>query len=153
MENLELQPSTGAFRISGYNADYTQYISLVLNNTDIAGSYDYVKTSPLYSYVVTDITWNNGEVASFSYFEVVDADLQVELDAQDSIVTVTGTLRAQLEKDVPEFTVSLKSKAKSSQGIILPASEQGKATKRMENGIIIIEKNGVKYNMLGNVIQ
>lgn len=153
MENLELQPSTGAFRISGYNADYTQYISLVLNNTDIAGSYDYVKTSPLYSYVVTNITWNNGEVASFSYFEVVDADLQVELDAQDSIVTVTGTLRAQLEKDVPEFTVSLKSKAKSSQGIILPASEQGKATKRMENGIIIIEKNGVKYTILGNVIQ
>jgi len=51
------------------------------------------------------------------------------------------------------FTVSLKSKANSSQGIVLPASEQGKATKRMQDGVLIIEKNGLKYNILGNVIR
>lgn len=152
MDELNLQLSSGAWRISGFSADSTQFISLVLNNAELAGSYDFVKMSPLYSYYVSDITWLNGDYDSYSYFEVIDANLEVQV-AQDSVVTVTGTIKGLLGKDVPEFTVSLKSKANSSQGIVLPASEQGKATKRMQDGMLIIEKSGLKYNILGNVIR
>lgn len=154
IDGLNVLLDNGAWRLSGYSADSTQFVSLIFNNFDIAGSYDLVNMSPLYSYIVTDIIWSEGKADSYSYYEMRDANLTVTLNETDSVVTVTGTILAQNDfthQDIPLFTVQLSTKA-TAQGVenVKPDSA---ATKRMKNGILIIEKNGVQYNVTGNIIR
>lgn len=154
IDGLDAMIDQGAWRLSGYNADSTQFVSLIFNNFDIAGTYDVAHMSPLYSYIVTNIIWNAGKPESYSYYEMRDADLTVTLNETDSVVTATGTILAQnsfTRQDVPLFTVQLSTKA-TTQGMenVKPDSA---ATKRMRNGVLIIEKNGVQYNVVGNIIR
>ena len=152
-DGMLLQANMGAWRISGYSADSTRFVALVLNGFGIAGKYSIVEMSPLYSYVVTDITWTpDGEVDDYNYFSVIDADLTVDFDETDSIATVTGTVLAQNMEDIPEFTIQLSNKPAKEEAVeqIRPVAT---ATKRFENGILVIEKNNVKYNILGNIIR
>ena len=153
IDGLTLHLDQGAWRISGYNADKTQFVSLVLNDFGIEGTYDFVKTSPLYSYLVTDITWQSGEVESYLYYELRDANLTVSLNPTDSVVTITGTMLMQRDtdpRDVPLYNVQLRSQAATEAVENLRTNTS--ATKRLENGQIVIEKNGVKYTVTGNVI-
>jgi hypothetical protein len=153
IDGLTLHLDQGAWRISGYNADKTQFVSLVLNDFGIEGTYDFVKTSPLYSYLVTDITWQSGEVESYLYYELRDANLTVSLNPTDSVVTITGTMLMQRDtdpRDVPLYNVQLRSKAATEA--VENLRTETPATKRLENGQIVIEKNGVKYTVTGNVI-
>lgn len=151
-DGMELKLSQGAWRISGYNADSTQFISLVFNGLGVAGEYNIVTMSPLYSYVVTDVTWSAGEVDSYTYFNVVSADLQVTFDETDSIVTVTGSVVAQNRGDVPQFRVQVSNKPSKHEDVET-VKGSAVATKRMENNMLIIEKNGRKYNVLGTIMQ
>jgi hypothetical protein len=152
-DGLLLQASSaGAWRISGYNADSTQFISLVLNGFGIAGDYSFVEVSRDYSYVVTDIVWNGGDVISYQYFDVIDVDLTAELQEPDSIVTVTGTVLGQQFTDIPQFTVSLSNKPAQKEAVDrVPFAAT--AAKRFRDGMLIIEKNGIKYDVLGNVVR
>ena len=153
MDGLETQISQGAWRISGYNAAQTQFISLVFNGFGIEGTYSIVETSPAYSYIVTDITWDEGHVDSYTYYDLKAVNLIATLNEADSVVTVTGTVIAQNSNDpddVPRFTVQLSSKAKTED--IANVNSDAVATKRLENGMIIVEKNGVKYTITGTII-
>jgi hypothetical protein len=141
----------GAWRISGYSADSTQFVSLVFNGLGIEGSYSIVEMSPDYSYVVTDITWAEGEVDSYNYFEVKAADLTATLNETDSVVTVTGTVLTQDRNNVPQFTVRLSTSPAQQAIDIVPSAAT--ATKRLEDGELIIEKNGVKYTITGSIIR
>ena len=151
-DGMELKLSQGAWRISGYNADSTQFISLVFNGLGIAGEYNIVTMSPLYSYVVTDVTWSAGEVDSYTYFEMVSADLQVTFDETDSIATVTGSVLAQNRNDILQFRVQVSNKPSKHEDVET-VKGSAVATKRMENNMLIIEKNGRKYNVLGTIMQ
>lgn len=154
VNGMELKLSQGAWQINGYNADQTQFISLVFNGFGIEGKYNLVEMSPVYSDIVTDITWYLGDVDSYTYYKMKAADLTASLNPTDSVVTVTGTIIAQNTnnpQDVPQFTVRLSNKARS-EGVenVRPDAT---ATKRLENGMIIVEKNGVKYTITGSIIR
>ena len=155
IEGLDLQMSTqGAWRIYGYDAELTQFVSLVFNGFGIEGTYSLVEMSPIYSSVVTDITWAGGEPDAYNYYELKSANLTVTLNPADSVVTVTGTiiaLNTMNPKDAPQFTVQLKSKATTED--IENVRPEAAATKRLENGMIVIEKNGVKYSLTGALIR
>lgn len=152
IDGLRLHIDQGAWRISGYSADETQFVSLVFNGFGVEGTYSIVEMSPMYSYLVTDITWEGGEVDSYQYFELKDADLTVTFNETDSVATVTGTMLMQKDnpRDVPQYTVMLKSKAATEA--VENVQTEATATKRIENGMIVIEKNGVKYSVTGNII-
>lgn len=153
IDNLKLHIDQGAWRISGYSADETQFVSLVFNGFGVEGTYSIVEMSPMFSYLVTDITWEGGEVDSYQYFELKDADLTVTFNETDSVATVTGTMLMQKDNnphDVPQYTVMLKSKAATEA--VENVQTEATATKRIENGMIVIEKNGVKYSVTGNII-
>ena len=153
IDGMVLKTSMGAWRLEGYNPDSTQYIALVFNAFGIAGDYTYVDMSRDHSYIVTDIVWDaSGSAVSYNYFDLRDADLTVEFDAQDNIVTVTGTVLVQNWDDVPLFTVRLTNKPSQQEAITaVPAAPS--ATKHLENGMLVIEQNGHKYNIIGKSIQ
>ena len=145
--------SQGAWQISGYSADETQYVSLVFNGFGIEGTYNFVEMSRDYSYIVTDIIWDGEYVNTYNYYELKAADLSVTLNETDSVVTVTGTIIAQRSDnigDVLQFTVHLTSKP-ITEDVAIVRSE-ATATKRMENDMIVIEKNGMKYTITGQII-
>jgi len=155
IDGLALQISNqGAWRISGFNAAQTQNVSLVFNGFGIEGTYSIVEMSAPYSYVVTDILWTAGEIESYNYYEPVAADLTATLNETDSVITVTGTIIAQNSEnlqDVPQFNVRLTTQPVTED--VESVRPDAVATKRMENGMIIIEKNGVKYTVTGQIIQ
>lgn len=155
MDGMQLQVSNqGAWRLSGYNAEQTQNVSLVFNGLGIDGTYSLVEMSPAYSYIVTDITWAGEEVDSYNYYELKAADLTATLNETDSVITVTGTIIAQNSEnlqDVPQFNVRLTTQPVTED--VESVRPDAVATKRMENGMIIIEKNGVKYTVTGQIIQ
>ena len=154
IDGLAIQVSKqGAWRISGYNAEQTAFVSMVFNGFGIEGTYSIVETSPAYSYIVTDITWDEGDVDSYTYYDLKAVNLTATLNEADSVVTVTGTVIAQNsnnQDDVPQFTVQWSSKAKTED--VANAKPEATATKRLENGMIIVEKNGVKYTLTGTII-
>ena len=154
IDGLAIQVSKqGAWRISGYNAEQTAFVSMVFNGFGIEGTYSLVETSPAYSYIVTDITWDEGDVDSYTYYDLKAVNLTATLNEADSVVTVTGTVIAQNSNnpdDAPQFTVQWSSKAKTED--VANAKPEATATKRLENGMIIVEKNGVKYTITGTII-
>lgn len=154
IDGLAIQVSKqGAWHISGYNAEQTAFVSMVFNGFGIEGTYSIVETSPAYSYIVTDITWDEGDVDSYTYYDLKAVNLTATLNEADSVVTVTGTVIAQNSNDpddAPQFTVQWSSKAKTED--IANVNSYAVATKRLENGMIIVEKNGVKYTITGTII-
>lgn len=154
MDGMEVTTSQGAWRIQGYSADKTQFISLIFNGFGIEGTYSMVEMSPVYSDIVTDITWAAGEVDTYTYYEMQAANLTATLNPADSIVTVTGAIIAQNsgnKRDVPQFTVRLSSKP-ASEGIET-ARPEATVTKRIENGQLLIERDGKTYNAQGAVVR
>lgn len=150
IDGMQLQLSTqGAWRLSGYSDDMSAYVSVVLNNWEIEGEYSYVEMSRDFTYVVTDITWDGGDVDAYTYFDLLDADLKAEIELPDSIVTVTGTLLVQNKTDIPLFNVHLSNKPSEQQALPEVPFTPAAATKRIENGMIVIEKNGKLYNAVG----
>ena len=154
IDGMELKLSQGAWKLSGYSTDQTQFLSLVFNGFGIDETYSLVEMSPVYSDIVTDITWYLGDVDSYTYYKMEAADLTASLNKTDSVVTVTGTIIATNTNnplDVPQFTVQLSGKSKTQD--VENVRPDATATKRLENGMIIVEKNGVKYTITGSIIR
>ena len=153
MDGLEVQVSDqGAWRISGYNADSTKYISAVFNNYQIDGKYSYVFMSPQHSYIVTDIVWADDIIESYNYFDLIDANLSAEVDPTFNTVSVIGTMLGQNLTDVPLFNVELTTAARLS-ALPTVSGSPAAATKRLENGILIIEHNNHTYNAQGQRVK
>lgn len=102
--------SDNSWQVIGYNADATSYISLAGVPADFgetSGTYTEKDLVMDYSYIVTDITAQGG----YKQFSVLEANLTVDYNADDSIATVTGTLlcvNMADATDVPLFTLTAK---------------------------------------------
>lgn len=150
IDGMSLQLSTqGAWRISGYNADSTAFVSAVFNNDHIDGNYSIVEMSQDYSYIVTDITWSETEADSYTYYDLLNARLTAEVDPSDSTITVTGTVLGQCYNDVPLFTVNLTTKARQESALPMTTGSHAVATKRLEDGVLLIEHAGKTYSVHG----
>lgn len=68
--------------------------------------------------------------------------------SDDNIVTVTGTVLGYSKPDVPRFKVWLSNKP-TAQALPQPAAASATATKRLENGMLLIDNNGKTFNMTG----
>lgn len=150
MDAMHLTVSTqGAWRINGYSADSTVFVSAVFNNDRFDGTYSIVEMSRDYSYIVTDITWSQGDVESYTYYDLVSARLTAELDPADSTITVTGTMLGQHLTDVPLFSITLTTKPRQESALPITTGSPAVATKRLENGLLLIERNGKTYTVTG----
>lgn len=153
IEAMTVQVSSqGAWRISGYDADSTVFVSAVFNNDRIDGNYSFVEMSRDYSYIVTDITWRDGEVDSYTYYDMINAHLTAELDPADSTITVTGTMLGRYYADVPLFNVTLTTRSTQS-ALLLTTDSPVAVTKRLHNGVLLINRDGKTYNVLGTIVR
>lgn len=152
IDGMTVQVSTqGAWRISGFNADSTIFVSTVFNNDHFDGNYSIVEMSRDYSYIVTDITWREGEPDSYTYYDLINANLTAELDPTDSTITVTGTMLGLYYSDVPLFNVTLTTREPQQSALPLTTGTPAVATKRLEEGILLIEHNGKTYTIDGQI--
>jgi len=149
IDGMDLQFSTqGAWRISGYSADSTIFISAVFNNDQVAGNYSIVEMSLLYSYIVTDITWQSGEPDAYTYYDLINARLTAELDPADSTVTVTGTMQGQYNTDAPLFNVTLTTRPRQ-QSAVENVVAGTRAQKVIRNGQLLIICDDKIYSIMG----
>ena len=105
IDGLALNLYDGAWQISGYNADSTQFVSLAAYTNTPAGAYSEANLAADYSYIVTNIT-----DSTYKYFSLVGANITISYNAVDSTATVTGTFLGQNKDDVPLFTLNLTAK-------------------------------------------
>lgn len=107
IDGLALNLLSGAWQISGYNADSTQYVSLAAYSDTPAGTYTEADLAADYCYIVTNIT-----DSAYKYFNMAGANITVSYNEADSSATVTGTFLGQNQSkdDVPLFTLNLTAK-------------------------------------------
>ena len=109
--NLELDLYDGAWQISGFNTDETQYISLAAYTDQISGNYTEAELAADYSYIYTGLAFDaEGNLESGNKFALISANLNVAYNEADSTIIITGTFLGQNGDDVPEFTLSLSGK-------------------------------------------
>ena len=109
--NLELDLYDGAWQISGFNADETQYVSLAAYTDQISGNYTEAELAADYSYIYTGLAFDaEGNLESGNKFALISANLNVAYNEADSTIIITGTFLGQNGDDVPEFTLSLSGK-------------------------------------------
>lgn len=109
--NLELDLYDGAWQITGFNTDETQYISLAAYTDQISGNYTEAELAADYSYIYTGLAFDaEGNLESGNKFVLISANLNVAYNEADSTIIITGTFLGQNGDDVPEFTLSLSGK-------------------------------------------
>jgi len=115
VEGLELsfnfEASTPWWQLAGYNADSTVMVTISpLTATQFAGNYKGEDLDPDYTYIVTDIIYDEyGDFASYNYFKLIDADLNVAYTEADSTMVITGKYvgrNLSNRKDIPEITIN-----------------------------------------------
>lgn len=115
VEGLELSFDFGAevpwWQLAGYNADSTVMVTISpLTATEFAGNYKGEELDPDYTYIVTDITYDEwGDMDTYNYFKLVDADLNVTYNEADSTMVITGKYvgrNLSNRKDIPEITIN-----------------------------------------------
>ena len=126
----------GYFDVQAAPADSSYVIALSVNSDKMVGSYTDADLDLYYSFVLIGT----------KYYDIFEAQFTVAANA-DGTYTYAGWLLATNSVKY-EFTI----KTAVGQGIEDVASG-AKATKRFENGHLIIEKNGVKYDAVGTKIQ
>ncbi len=143
--SFDFEAETPWWQLFGYNADSTVMVTVSpLQATQFAGNYKGEDLDPDYTYIITDITYDEeGEIDTYNYFKLVDADLNVTYNEADSTMVITGTYvgrNTNNRTDIPEISVTLSGKiptpdksdmtfefAKSEEGItVTPSNDEDK---------------------------
>ena len=135
VEGVELADYTkmGLFMLQFGPEDKSYMISLGIMSSELEGTFDEKNLYYNYSFIKS----GNEEV------DIVDAELTTTM-GEDGILTLEGWI---LGANNVRYEVTVKT---ISQTQDIEKTEVGtKAVKRIENGQIVIEKNGVKYNAQG----
>jgi hypothetical protein len=115
VEGLELSfnfdAATPWWQLYGYNADSTVMVTVSPKEaTQFAGNYKGEDLDPDYTYIVTDITYDeDGDFASYNYFKLIDADLNVAFTEADSTMVITGTYigrNLSNRNDIPAISIN-----------------------------------------------
>ncbi len=131
------------YQVMGVDMEKAVGVSLVIYSDQIVGQYDESYLNPNYSYVLI-MAEVEEESESISIYK---ADIVVVANA-DGTFTLTADLLCY-GNTLYKLTMTI------------PAQEEGiedvlagkKAVKLFQNGTVVIEKNGVRYNMNGTVIR
>lgn len=143
--SFDFEAETPWWQLFGYNADSTVMVTVSpLQATQFAGNYKGEDLDPEYTYIITDITYDEeGKFDTYNYFKLVDADLNVTYNEEDSTMVITGTYvgrNTNNRTDIPEISVTLSGKiptpdksdmtfefAKSEEGItVTPSNDEDK---------------------------
>lgn len=140
LENLELGVFEGAWQLSGFSADSTQFISVAAFADEVSGTYTESDLAADYTYLYTDLEFDEeGNMVDGKEFSMLKANLEVVFNEEDSTIVITGTLRAQNADDatdIPEFTLNLSGR--------IPAPEVSDMTFEFadeEDGILVTPSN------------
>ena len=103
------------WQLAGYNADSTVMVTVSpFEATQFAGTYKGEDLDPAYTYIVTDITYDEyGDFDTYNYFKLVDADLTVTYNEADSTMNITGTYVGRNltnRADVPAIAINFTGK-------------------------------------------
>lgn len=129
------------WQLYGYNADSTVMVTVSpLEATEFAGNYKGEDLDPDYTYIITDITYDEyGDFASYNYFKLIDADLNVTYNDADSTMVITGTYvgrNLSNRKDIPEITIIFSGKIPTPE-----VSDMTFAFGETEEGIVVTPSN------------
>ena len=145
VEGLELSFDFTAevpwWQLYGYNADSTVMVTVSpLEATEFAGNYKGEDLDPSYTYIITDITYDEvGDFDTYNYFKLVDADLNVTYNDADSTMVITGTYvgrNLSNRKDIPEITINFSGKIPTPE-----VSDMTFAFEETEEGIVVTPSN------------
>jgi hypothetical protein len=115
VEGLELSfdfdAATPWWQLYGYNADSTVMVTVSPKEaTEFAGNYKGEDLDPDYTYIVTDITYDEyGDFDTYNYFKLIDADLNVTYNESDSTMVITGTYvgrNLSNRSDIPAISIN-----------------------------------------------
>lgn len=148
IDNLELNAKEGEYwQIAGYSADKNYYVSLAAITSTFAGAYTADELATSYCYIVKDAS--NEE--NYSFYDVREANLTVTYE--NGVLRAVGTVltgkRDDLTKQI-KFTIDFSSKEPTAVDNI---NADAVAVKAIENGQLIINVNGVRYNAVGATIR
>lgn len=126
-----------AFQVQAIDYTNMTMVSLVIYTSVIAGEYTEANLDPNYSYVYADGAAQTIYSAAITVTANADGTFTLTADLlcyNNTLYKVTMTIPAKTEgvEDVNAIT---------------------KATKRIQDGQLIIEKNGVRYNVLGTKVR
>lgn len=108
LENLELGVFEGAWQLSGFSADSTQFISVAAFADEVSGTYTESDLAGDYTYLYTDLEFDEeGNMVDGKEFSMLKANLEVVFNEADSTILINGTFRGQNGEDIPEFTLAL----------------------------------------------
>ena len=108
LENLELGVFEGAWQLSGFSADSTQFISVAAFADEVEGTYTEADLAGDYTYLYTDLEFDEeGNMVDGKEFSMLKANLEVVFNEADSTILITGTFRGQNGEDIPEFNLNL----------------------------------------------
>jgi len=108
LENLELAVLDGAWQLSGFSADSTQFISVAAFADEVSGTYTESDLAGDYTYLYTDLEFDEeGNMVDGKEFSMLKANLEVTFNEADSTILINGTFRGQNGEDIPEFTLAL----------------------------------------------
>lgn len=146
IEGLDLNQGDGYWQIMGYSADENYYVSLAALTNTVAGSYTIDDLATAYCYIVKDASSDN-----YVFYDVREANLTVTFEngVLHAVGTVLTANRNDLTKQI-KFTIDFASKEPTAVDNVEAANA---ASKRIENNMLIIEKSGVRYNVLGTVVK
>ena len=102
IENADLHVYSSAWQILGYNAARDRYLSIAAYSSEVAGVYSTGTLATDYCYV--------GEFINDStaiWYEMDDAAISVNYDAETGIATAVGTLIASSEEETVEFILNV----------------------------------------------
>ncbi len=129
--SFDLNAEVPWWQLYGYNADSTIMVTVSPIEADsFAGHYTGAELDPAYTYIVTDITYDEyGEFDTYNYFKLIDADLNVTYNEADSTMVITGKYVGRNltnRKDVPEISINFSGK--------IPAPEVSDMTFTFQDG-------------------
>lgn len=109
--SFDFDAETPWWQLFGYNEDSTVMVTVSpLESDHFAGNYKGEDLDPDYTYIVTDITYDeNGDYASYNYFKLIDADLNVAYTEADSTMVITGTYvgrNLNNRQDIPAISIN-----------------------------------------------
>ena len=142
LEGMELgvYDEIGAWQLTGFNTDETQYVSLAAYADQVSGHYNAAALAGTYCYIYTDLEWDEeGNLTAGKKFNLLAADLNVVFNSEDSTIVVTGTYLGQNAddaEDVPLFNLNLSGR--------IPAPEVSDMTfefTKSEEGITVTPSN------------
>jgi hypothetical protein len=146
IEGLDLNQGDGYWQLMGYSADENYYVSLAALTNTVAGSYTTDDLATAYCYIVKDASSDN-----YVFYDVREANLTITFE--NGVLRAVGTVLTAKRDDLTKqilFTIDFASKEPTAVDNVEAANA---ASKRIENNMLIIEKSGVRYNVLGTVVK